>query len=476
MKLNQFEQIELLKNKTCNIAGGIFPILNEYKKDIDYSNVFRPSSYRMAIRYENTIRGAKSNKIYNSIRDFNGDSLGSLNDNYYQNLTKSIFPNSNITRFESFYDIYTALILEDIEGCLLDKPLVDYFTNRYPLRITAYPEEFDINYYGFGFQKNAEGEKLVKEFNEFLNKTDIDALYYKWTHNKPKDIDIDTNLNTNGKILNVAINMDFIPLCFYQLNDPKGYEYELIYLFAKEYNYQINFTRLDDDAQRMTNLIEGKANITGGHFTITEARKESILFSDPILKTSTVFTVRTEEKTEFLTTIVLDENYEEKPNNNIDFKAKFSNATKDASCFFPKEYNDTILVNCTIYNVTGIDPYNQGFEYVNTSDKIKFLYYSFNASTLLKANELIPNVNIITETDKSQSLLSKDAEDEPKRYQYQYTKKSSNSLSTGAIIAIIIPSILVLAIITALTFKFRRSTDDIIVHPRSASEIKNIKV
>ncbi len=37
------EQIELLKNKTCNLAGGIFPMLNEYRKDIDYSNVFRPS-------------------------------------------------------------------------------------------------------------------------------------------------------------------------------------------------------------------------------------------------------------------------------------------------------------------------------------------------------------------------------------------------------------------------------------------------
>jgi len=184
----------------------------------------------------------------------------------------------------------------------------------------------------------------------------------------------------------------------------------------------------------MTNLTEGIANITGAHFTITEERKESILFSEPILKTSTVFTVRTDSKTEFLTTIVLDENYEEKPNNNIDFKAKFSNTTKDASCFFPKEYNDTILVNCTIYNVTDIDPYSQGFEYGNTSDKIKFLYYSFNASTLLKANELIPNVSIITESDKSQSLLSKfndtddDIDAEVKPVRNNYIKNSKKNL------------------------------------------------
>ena len=98
----------------------------------------------------------------------------------------------------------------------------------------------------------------------------------------------------------------------------------------------------------MTYLTEGKANITAGHFTITEGRKEAIYFSESILKTSTVFAIRTDSKKEFLTTIVLDENYKEKPNNNIKFKAEFSNATKDVSYIMTKQFNDIILVNCTI--------------------------------------------------------------------------------------------------------------------------------
>jgi len=164
------------------MAGGIFPRLKEYQNDIDYSNVFRISAYRMAIRYENTIWGNETGVIYSTLSDFDGKPLGSLNDEYYKDLTKTNFPNSEIFTFENIYDIYTTLLLEDIKGCLLDKPFVDYFTNRYPGRITTYPKEFDDNNYGFGFQKNEEGEKLVKEFNEFLSKTDIDALYYKWTH------------------------------------------------------------------------------------------------------------------------------------------------------------------------------------------------------------------------------------------------------------------------------------------------------
>ena len=86
----------------------------------------------------------------------------------------------------------------------------------------------------------------------------------------------------------------------------------------------------------MTYLTEGKANIAGGHFTITEGRKEAIHFLEPILKASTVFTVRTDSKKEFLTNVVIDKNYEQKSNNNVDIEVKFSNITKTSSCVFSK--------------------------------------------------------------------------------------------------------------------------------------------
>ena len=92
----------------------------------------------MAIRYENTVDGNESGKIYSTISDFDGEPLGSLIDDFYQNLTSTNFPNSEIIAIESFYDIYTSLLLEEIEGCLLDKPFVDYFVNRYPERVTVF--------------------------------------------------------------------------------------------------------------------------------------------------------------------------------------------------------------------------------------------------------------------------------------------------------------------------------------------------
>ena len=46
-------------------------------------------------------------------------------------------------------------------------------------------------------KKTLKERKLVKEFNEFLGKTDIDSLYYKWILSKTKDLHIDTNLSSN---------------------------------------------------------------------------------------------------------------------------------------------------------------------------------------------------------------------------------------------------------------------------------------
>lgn len=98
-----YEQIELLKNKTCTIAGGLFPIMEEHKNEIAFSQMFRPSYANMILRYENTKVGNTSNPIYNTLDDFDGELLGSLNDNYYLNLTKSRFPNSNITTVFMMY-------------------------------------------------------------------------------------------------------------------------------------------------------------------------------------------------------------------------------------------------------------------------------------------------------------------------------------------------------------------------------------
>ena len=89
------------------------------------------------------------------------------------------------------------------------------------------------------------------------------------------------------------------------------------------------------------------------------------------------------------------------------------------------------------------------------------MHYSFNASTFFKANKLLPNYTIIKESDKSKAIcsLSKNEDKEFNKNEtinnYFMKTKSSGGISTGAILAILIPCILVLlaVIIIALTMR-----------------------
>ena len=440
------EQIDCLKNKTIDIAGGLLPILDEYQNDVNYSKVFHPSETGMIIRFGNHIEF--ENSIYDSIKDFDGESLGTLT--IYSGLAESLFPDSEIILRDTFYELYIELLAERIEGIIIDKEISDYFSNRYPNRISFYSDVLEENNYGFGFQKNEEGEILRNQFNKFLKHIDRKALYEKWLKTKSIELHVNKTLNnTSEKTINYATTLDVIPTNYIEFGEPKGYELELVYMFAREYNYKVNLINLEfNDSDRIEYLLQGKANITGGIISITEERKKIIYFSDIILESGVYLSCRTEGKKEYLTTYIVDENYEIKPNNNVDIEVKFSNITKNASCVFPVEYNNTIIINCTIYNITEKNPFYEGFEYGNTTDKIRFYYYDFEANNFFKANTILPNNNILTESDKSKVIC-------PNLNPKLYIKNSSN-LSTGAIIGIIIPCIAILLVVIFVIIYLRK--------------------
>ena len=130
--------------------------------------------------------------------------------------------------------------------------------------------------------------------------------------------------------------MDLIPLGFMTKNEVKGYELEILYKFAREKNYNLNLISLEADSERISYLLEGKADIIGGHFTITDERKNFIHFSEPIIESNNVFFCRSDSKRENLKTIIVDEKYEEKTNNNVDIEVKFSNISKNFFLYFSK--------------------------------------------------------------------------------------------------------------------------------------------
>ena len=392
------DQIKCLKNKSADIAAGFFQIRGDKRDEINFSNPMHPCGLIAFIRYENLEDNIEWD-FYESIEELNGEDLGVFKDSSFVDLTSNNFKDSEIKEYESTFELYQALLLEEIEGFLIDEPSAEYFELLYPDRLTYFRENFEENEYAFGVQ----GNDLLNEFNEFLSNVNKKEIYDKWNVADTSKLKIDKNLNKSAPLINAGFVMNLKPLCYKEGDEILGYEIELLYKFAKEKGYNINLMEINTP-ERISFIQDKKANITGGWFTASDERKKLINFTTPIHNAGTVLAVRTDIKKDTVKIQVVDELNNKKSNNAADIQVLFPNKNiiTTSNCVFPEKYDDTILINCTISDLNNIDPYTEGFEYHNTSDKMFLAFATLELNNFFQANSIIPeHKDIIIESNKT---------------------------------------------------------------------------
>ena len=72
------EEIEFLKNKSVDIAISSFPIRNDKRDEINFTNVWYSGAVVTLVRYENLPESARLGPFYENAKDFDGESLGIL--------------------------------------------------------------------------------------------------------------------------------------------------------------------------------------------------------------------------------------------------------------------------------------------------------------------------------------------------------------------------------------------------------------
>ena len=395
------EILQSLEDKSIDITSFLI-------QDIDVSkfSIYELDKLEIkgVIRYSNHPDSVKWTTIYDSPEQFNGENLGALIDYSFAYLYDEIFPDSELKYYKDNYGPLYDLLLEDIDGFLNDDIIGKYFEKKFPDRITYYDMNVS-NDLGFGFKKN-EDNALLKEFNEFLAKQDVEKLFEKWNVDDTFNIKVEKNNFTDGKTIKVGVRLDSKPFAYRENGEEKGFEIDLLYQFAKEQKYNVDFVELMTTSERM-NLED--YDITGGAFTITEERAKNISFSDPIYKIGTALIVRTDSKKDKMKLTIYDNEYNEISDNKATINTKIGDKTVISSCAFPKTFNDTFSINCTINDLNGIDPYTQGIDYINTTDKLRIVYSDLEIDNILKANDKL-KLPIIVESDKTEHICSKEEE------------------------------------------------------------------
>ena len=393
---------QAIQNNSFDIVETFLPdnVTSEYPVitigEIALNPIIRYSSYP-----ESTIWS-----IYESPKDLDGEVLGCLKNYSFEYLYDENFPNSDVKMYDNNYDLLYFLLREDIEGYLTDETIAKNNVKKFPERITY----FDMNVtndLGFAFKKN--DTILINEFNQFLEKQDVEKLYEKWNVKDTSEIKAEKyNIGENAETIKVGLLTDSYPFCFNENDEIKGIEVDLIYQFAKSKNYNVDIVEFFNAEERFK-IVEKDSdfNITGGQFTITEERSQIVSFSNPIYKIGTSLVVRTDSKLDTIKLTILDKEFNEIPDNKAKLLSKVGNKTVTSLCAFPDFYKNSLILNCSINDFNGTDPFTQGIESTTSEDKLKIVYSYLEIDNILKGNEKL-KLPIIQESDKSEHICSEE--------------------------------------------------------------------
>ena len=251
-------------------------ITEERKETLDFTDPYHFEDMIFMIQGENS----------SSIDQFSGATLGVVTGSLYGGYSREQFPNATIKEFNTFADVLVALKQGKVAGIMLDKPNFNSVarTDKSLSCITVPAYSVEI---GFGFQKNEDGYALQDQMNAFLQKLKaagkIDELIDKWYgETEPEETIPLEELAANAKTLNVAIDTTRKPFVYMYEGKPVGFEIEVLYLFCKEYGYNVNISDISF-ASGLAGLAGEKYDLVCGGLYMTDERKESVNFSEPYM-------------------------------------------------------------------------------------------------------------------------------------------------------------------------------------------------
>ncbi len=229
----------------------------------------------------------KLKKRPETFQDYNNSNmtLGVAEGYIFDSSVHKILPEVKVMTYRSRDDLFRALANGEIDGVADDEPIIRAIMRSVDTVeiMDGYLEPAD---YGFIFPKDAAGEKLSKEFNEYLKTLkesgELAKLDDKWfgkeTFNK-KSSDMDELSGEKGT-LKFVFEENNIPFAYMSAGKPVGYEIDILIGFCREMGYRPE-PHIRTFGEMLDSVAAGEYDIGCGAVTITEERGEKLRFSEP---------------------------------------------------------------------------------------------------------------------------------------------------------------------------------------------------
>lgn len=235
---------------------------------------------------ENTISaetGGDGNITYN---DYKGKRIGILTGSSFEDATFEFLPDSEYLYYDTLSDLILALKQNKIDAFLEDEPVIRMVHIEQP-EVAYLSDVLRTDDYSFAFPKNNEkADRIMEQFNEMLSEFTsdgtLDKMKDKWFSegSEKNKVDFSDLVGTNGTLNVVTISTN-IPFSMISDGELTGYSIELVAQFCRRYGYDCTFDQANTSSS-LAGISTGIYDMLASCATVTEERKESMSFSEPI--------------------------------------------------------------------------------------------------------------------------------------------------------------------------------------------------
>ena len=221
--------------------------------------------------------------------------IGTVSSATFNTVIDKFFPKSSRLFFKSHIDMAKFVEAGKMDAMVVDEPtaklLVSEFKELEILDKTLEPSD-----YAYAFPKNAKGELLCAQMNEFIQasmkqglKTELEAIWFG-SDESLKKIDL-SKLKPISGTLHLAVNSTCPPFTYIKDNVIVGYDIDWIVRFCEAYGYGLEISDMNFEAI-LPSLAAGTSDFAAGEITVTEERKQSVYFSAPVYNGGIVAVVK----------------------------------------------------------------------------------------------------------------------------------------------------------------------------------------
>ena len=229
---------------------------------------------------------------YKTVAALNGKPVAVLTGTIFEAVTKNVLPKSTYSQYNTYADCIEALKSGKIEGFFDDEPVARNMTSKDTELGYIHAPVVKVQY-GVGISKDRPEIKATLDAGLKRYKQDgtLKKLDQIWFGSDEKAKQMPAAKTGSKGTIRCAVAAESEPMVYVRNGKIVGYETALVTQILQDAGYTVELQNMNFDAA-IPSVVAHKSDLMFGAVSITEERKQSLLFSEPTYNGGVVAVVR----------------------------------------------------------------------------------------------------------------------------------------------------------------------------------------